>query len=98
MSQGYRCHCQRCTIRGLMWPAVLITVGVLFLIERSSWDYGFSRTWPVLFLVVGAVKLAESLASTEGHMGQQTVQPLPPSMQPPPPPPPPVPPQPPRLS
>lgn len=97
MSQGYRCHCQRCTIRGLMGPAVLITIGVLFLIERSSWDYGFSRTWPVILLVVGAIKLGESLASTEGHVGPQGAQPLPPSMQPPPPQPP-APPQPPRLS
>jgi hypothetical protein len=96
MSHGYRCHCQRCTIRGLMGPAILITIGVLFLIERSSWDYGFSRTWPVILLVIGAVKLGESLASTEGHIGPQGPQ-LPQGVVPPPPPPP-MPPQPPRLS
>jgi len=96
MSHGYRCHCQRCTIRRLMFPAILITIGVLFLIERSSWDYGFSRTWPVILLVIGAVKLGESLASTEGHIGPQGPQP--PQGEVPPPPPPPMPPQPPRLS
>jgi hypothetical protein len=62
-----RCRCQRCSIRGLMGPAILITIGVLFLIHQSHWDYGFGRTWPVILLVIGAVKLAEALASDEGH-------------------------------
>jgi hypothetical protein len=79
-----------------MGPAILITIGVLFLIERSSWDYGFSRTWPIILLVIGAVKLGESLASTEGHIGPQGPQP--PQVAVPPPPQPPMPPQPPRLS
>ena len=62
-----RCRCQRCTIRGLMGPAILITIGVLFLLHQSNWEFGIGRTWPVILLVVGAVKLAESLASSEGH-------------------------------
>jgi len=64
-----RCRCQRCTIRGLMGPAILITIGVLFLFSQSEWEYGygFHKTWPVILLVIGAVKLAESLASSEGH-------------------------------
>jgi len=62
-----RCRCQRCTIRGLMGPAVLITIGVLFLLHQSNWRYGFGKTWPVIILVIGAVKLFEALASTEGH-------------------------------
>jgi len=62
-----RCNCQRCSIRGLMGPAILITIGVLFLIQQSHWAYGFGRTWPVILLVIGAVKLAEALASDAGH-------------------------------
>jgi hypothetical protein len=62
-----RCNCQRCSIRGLMGPAVLITVGVLFLLQQSHGFYGFGRTWPVILLVVGALKLAEALASDAGH-------------------------------
>jgi hypothetical protein len=50
-----------------MGPAILITIGVLFLIHQSHWDYGFGRTWPVILLVIGAVKLAEALASDDGH-------------------------------
>lgn len=91
-----RCRCPRCRIRGLMGPAVLITIGVLFLIQQSTWEFGFSRTWPVLLLVIGAIKLAESLATTEGHIWPQApmpMQPMPPRppVMPPPPPPPPAP-------
>jgi hypothetical protein len=28
----------------------------------------FGRLWPLLLLAIGGVKLAESLASTEGHI------------------------------
>ncbi len=62
-----RCRCQRCMIRGLMGPAILITIGALFLFGRESWMWGIHRTWPVILLVIGVIKLAEALASTEGH-------------------------------
>ncbi len=69
MANGTKCRCPRCTCRGLMGPAVLITLGVLFLIGRLDWGYSFGKLWPVLLLVIGAVKLIEALASTEGHTG-----------------------------
>jgi hypothetical protein len=53
-----------------MGPAILITLGVLFLIGRWNGDYDFGRTWPVLLLVMGAIKLAEALVSNEGHVTQ----------------------------
>ena len=53
-----------------MWPAILITLGVLFLIGRWNGDYDFGHTWPVLLLVIGAIKLAEALVSNEGHVAQ----------------------------
>jgi hypothetical protein len=68
MADGAKCKCQRCSIGGLMGPVVLITIGLLFLLGRLSWGYPFSRLWPVLLIVIGAVKLAEALASTEGHI------------------------------
>ena len=34
MSTQPRCHCQSCTIRNLTGPAVVITVGVLFLLHQ----------------------------------------------------------------
>jgi hypothetical protein len=51
-----------------MGPAVLITLGVLFLIGQYS-RYSFGELWPILLIVIGAVKVAEALAPTEGHVG-----------------------------
>jgi hypothetical protein len=69
MATATRCKCARCTCRALMGPAVLITIGVLFLLGQVRSDLGFfEKTWPILLLVIGAVKLAEALASPEGHV------------------------------
>jgi hypothetical protein len=61
------CQCTRCRSRRLMGPAVVLTLGVLFLFE-SLGRIGFGRTWPILLLVIGGVKLFQSSASTNGHM------------------------------
>ena len=66
------CMCERCKTRKLMGPAIMITLGVLFLLdEMSSIDFG--KTWPAILLVIGVVKLVQSNASYNGHIG-----PLPP--------------------
>lgn len=44
--------------RRLMGPIVLITLGVLFLLDQIG-DWGFGRTWPILLIVIGAVKIFE---------------------------------------
>jgi hypothetical protein len=84
---GYRpvCVCERCRTRKLMGPAILVTLGILFLLDNlSSVDFG--KTWPAILLVIGVVKLVQSNASYTGHIG-----PLPPGIAgyPPGPPPPP---------
>ena len=61
------CSCQRCSVRGIMGPAILITIGVLFLVGQFHGEYGFGRTWPVILLVIGAIKLAEAASAGEGH-------------------------------
>jgi Domain of unknown function (DUF5668)/B-box zinc finger len=66
------CVCERCRTRKLMGPAVLVTLGVLFLLDNIS-RMDFGRTWPALLLVIGIVRLVQSNASTSGHIG-----PLPP--------------------
>src|SRR5580765_1004786 len=79
------CVCERCRTRRLMGPAILITLGVLFLLDSvSSIDFG--KTWPAILLVIGVVKLVQGNASWGGHIG-----PLPPGTNYPPPPPPPPP-------
>jgi hypothetical protein len=62
------CQCQHCRTRKLMGPAMLITLGVLFLLDSVS-RVGFSRTWPAILLVVGVIKLMQSNASYNGHVG-----------------------------
>jgi hypothetical protein len=61
------CQCARCRTRRLMGPAMLLTIGILFLLENLNVVY-FGRTWPVILLVVGAVKLLQGSASVEGHL------------------------------
>ena len=70
MSDRIRCSCRRCTCRSLIGPAVVITLGVLFLLDQMRGGYfSFSDTWPVILVVIGAVNLACALAPMEGHLG-----------------------------
>jgi uncharacterized integral membrane protein len=57
--------------RSLAGPAVLVTLGVIFLLDNlhNHWyDVpGFSRTWPLILLVVGVLKLVERGYLGGGH-------------------------------
>jgi len=69
MSDRIRCTCRRCTIRGLMGPAVIITVGVLFLLDQMRGGYlSFGNTYPVILIVIGAISLAAATAPADGHV------------------------------
>jgi LiaI-LiaF-like transmembrane region len=68
MVDQVKCCCTRCRTRGVMGPVVLITLGVLFLIGQYSGRYSFGQLWPVLLIVIGAVKIFQSTVSTEGHI------------------------------
>jgi hypothetical protein len=48
-------------VRAIRGPILLITVGTLFAIDHAG-GYGFTRTWPVLIIVLGILKLLESTA------------------------------------
>jgi len=67
--QKMRCTCARCRMSGLMAPVILITIGALFLIGQYSGRHAFWQLWPLILIVAGLVKLIESTASTEGHIG-----------------------------
>ncbi len=70
------CGCGRCMSRCMMGPALVLTTGILFLLD--SMDIAeLHRTWPAWILVVGIVKLLQSSASSAGHVG--TLPPPPPS-------------------
>jgi hypothetical protein len=70
------CVCEHCRTRKLMGPAILVTLGVLLLLDNVG-RLEFHRTWPALLLVIGVVKLLQSNSSMDGHIG-----PMPPGMPP----------------
>lgn len=88
MSDRIRCTCRRCTIRSLMGPAIVITVGVLFLLsEMIGGSFSFDRTFPVILIVIGAISLASSTAPADGHISGAAppAAPVAPASTPPPP-------------
>src|SRR5262249_10801480 len=72
-----RCSCPRCTIRGLTWPAIIITIGLLLLLDQTRGGYlDFSNTYPVILLVIGAISLASALAPMTGHVVETAAVPV----------------------
>jgi len=59
-----RCNCGRCRMAGMMGPAVLVTLGILFLLQQS---YDMSFQWPILLIVIGIVKILQYSAPMENH-------------------------------
>jgi hypothetical protein len=79
MAAQLRCHCQSCTIRALVGPAVVITLGVLWLLhEVHGGRFYFGSTWPVILIVMGLLHLASAMASREGHVSSMPLQGPPP--------------------
>lgn len=61
-----------------MGPAVLITIGVLFLLsETHGGDLDFRYTFPVILIVIGLISLASAIAPMEGHVSSNTPVPPP---------------------
>jgi hypothetical protein len=82
MGNSVRCACPRCTIRSLMGPAIIITVGVLFLLAQMRGDrFSFENTFPIILIVIGIVSLASALAPMDGHISD-TYPPVPPPVPP----------------
>ena len=52
-----------CRYRSIAGPAILVTIGVLSLIDNLHGP-GWDRTWPVILLVIGVIKLME-----RGYLG-----------------------------
>ena len=44
----------------LVWPVILITLGVMFLLHEFVPGWNVRKTWPVLLVIVGVFKLVES--------------------------------------
>lgn len=79
MSDKIRCTCRRCTIRSLMGPAIITTIGILFLLsEFIGRGFHFGNTFPVILIVIGAILLASSMAPMDGHVDTAAPRPPPP--------------------
>jgi hypothetical protein len=79
MSNYYRRH-------GLVGPAVLITIGAIFMADRWLPGLTVGRLWPVILIVIGIVRLLEMSMSREETVYPAPPQPPPPGTPPPPPP------------
>jgi hypothetical protein len=53
-----------------MGPAIVVTIGLLFLLDQMSHSarFDFGNTWPFLLIVIGAISLASALAPMTGHV------------------------------
>ena len=79
MSDNPKCRCPRCTIRSLLGPAIIVTVGVLFLLQQMRGGYfDFGNTYPIILVVIGAILLASALAPMDGHINTEVQQQVPP--------------------
>jgi len=70
------CACARCRAHGYMGPAVLITLGMLFLFDQMRW-MAFHRTWPALLIVIGLVLFLRHSAPIDGHIAREYAAPVP---------------------
>lgn len=61
------CTCANCRAACLMAPAVLVTLGGLWLLSAVH-VASFGHTWPILLLVIGLIKVLQSNASASGHV------------------------------
>ncbi len=50
----------------LMGPAMLITVGTIFLVHEWRPDLHFGRLWPVILIVIGIIRILESTGPGSG--------------------------------
>ena len=86
MGNAAQCKCARCSIRSLMGPVIVTTIGILFLLsEMGSGYFHIGHTYPVLLIVIGIVLLASAVAPMDGHIeypGAPPVNPTPPATPP----------------
>ncbi len=61
------CRCMRCMSHTLMGAAMIITVGVVALLDNFRVIY-WHDSWPLFLIVVGALLIARNNASTAGHI------------------------------
>ncbi len=54
-------------LRAIRGPILLITVGTLFVWQQSD-VISFTRTWPLILIVLGILRLLERIASPDASL------------------------------
>lgn len=67
-----KCSCARCRAKDLMGSALIISTGVLLLLQSMD-VVRVHQSWPVILLVVGAFSFLGHTASIEGHVPPYSV-------------------------
>ena len=70
------CPCMRCRTRYVTGPVMIITVGLLGLLNATNVLHWHS-SWPLFLIVLGAIRMAQMSASSEGHIDYITPPPPP---------------------
>jgi hypothetical protein len=65
-------------LRAIRGPVTLITIGVLFTVDRHT-QYHFIQTWPVLLIVLGLLQLAGGRRRNFQPVSHPGPPPVPPS-------------------
>jgi membrane-bound ClpP family serine protease len=61
--------------RSLTGPIILITLGVMFLLAELVPHWGLHKTWPVLLVVIGALKLLDASRPPRPPLGPRPYNP-----------------------
>lgn len=67
------CPCVRCKMNDMMGPALLVGIGTMWLLRNITHVVHMGTIVAVILIVIGAVKLLQGSASTEGHIPPGTL-------------------------
>lgn len=61
------CQCVRCRCHGILWPAFMLTLGILWLLHTLDVK-SFGETWPLILIVVGLAWAVQNNGPMTGHV------------------------------
>ncbi|HTC94900.1 MAG TPA: DUF5668 domain-containing protein [Terriglobales bacterium] len=75
-SQRMLCRCVACTAISLMGPVILVTIGIMGLLDEFT-PVRWGESWPLILIVIGVLKFLQTTGSREGHIGPGAPPPAP---------------------